>query len=243
MRGGAQPIEGQGSVSETSQFVTMSKLGSMSLSSLQTHQRGRHRFSASSPNIADMALQDDALKQGAAEARARRLAALAGAGGPHRACLRSLRRQAYWRLVIRHPGGGVGPVARICCIRLQALPAAALSCSAQLSNACLPLCGGWESLLLTMYDGLDAPQLRRQRAAAPKAAPMPAAGSPSPDGPGLCSGSTCPPLSRRSISSLGLAFEALPDPAPVFRPLSRPLPPPRPPPLLERCMRCMSLSP
>ena len=70
----AQPMEGQGSVSETSNFVTMSKLGSMSLSSLQRHQRGRHRFSASSPNIADMVPQDDALKQGAAEARARRLA-------------------------------------------------------------------------------------------------------------------------------------------------------------------------
>ncbi|KAK9833381.1 hypothetical protein WJX81_000334 [Elliptochloris bilobata] len=67
-----EPIVGQGSVSEMTPFQTLSALGSMSLSSMNnlskmTSARWRHSFSASTPNIADMA-QDDALQQGAAEA-------------------------------------------------------------------------------------------------------------------------------------------------------------------------------
>lgn len=137
-------MEGQGSVSETSQFVTMSKLGSMSLSSLQRLQRGRHRFSASSPNIADMVPQDDALKQGAAEARARRLAVLAQAKGAlSKSRLALCAPTSNWLLFIRHSPlkGETGSVARICSVRLRPLPAAALSCCAQLNSACLPLCG------------------------------------------------------------------------------------------------------
>lgn len=67
----AQPIVGQGSVTEMTPLQTLSALSSMSLSSLQNLNkapaaRSRPRFSASTPNIAKMA-HDDALQQGAAE--------------------------------------------------------------------------------------------------------------------------------------------------------------------------------